>query len=233
MVSPAALMPTLLDMVHAHRDAGAVAAFDWDDTVMQGDAGLAVMAARDQAEGTHTVQTYETLLARGGKELAYPYATTTHQGWTDTDLRQLAATAIQAAVTAGTLVERPWVRELMDAMNEAGWEVWVISASPKSVIDTAAARIGIASERVIAMQMHTNAQGSFVPLLRQPAPYLTGKVPAIQAVARGPITFAASDSPADTALLTLAQHALAVHCRDDGLAELAAERGWWTVEDRR
>ncbi len=231
-MSPDQVKPALHQMVRDHAGAGAVAAFDWDDTCTVGDIGLTCLATLDAENGTHVLPRYRWLCENHSKHVGYRYCTTTHAGRTDADLRALAGRVWQAATADGRIRPRHWIRALMQDMKEHDWQVWIVTANPRPIVQTAAATYGIPPQRVIGMELKTGPDGRLIPVLEEPAPYLEQKVPALMAAVGQKPLFAASDSMSDVALLESAQHSLALPAWNDGLREHASNRGWWTVDDR-
>lgn len=231
-MTPTQLRPALSDMVRSHAGTGAIAAFDWDDTCTVGDIGLTCLATLDAENNTHVLDRYNWMCANVSKHVGYRYCTNTHAGRTDAELNALAERVWHAATQDGRIRPRTWIQELMRDMLANDWQVWVVTANPRSIVQIAAATYGIPRSNVIGMELKTGPDGRLLPVLVQPAPYLDQKVQALlAAVGRNP-TFAASDSISDLALLESAEYSLALPAWNDGLREQAVQRGWWVVDDR-
>jgi phosphoserine phosphatase len=97
-------------------------------------------------------------------------------GHGEDELRAIARAAFDAAVRApvgnvetigGVEIDRfarlhaPMV-ELVRALESAGWQPWIVSASPQVVVEVVAAEAGIPRERVIGVRLPRGADGRLV-----------------------------------------------------------------------
>ncbi len=106
------------------------------------------------------------------------------------------------------LRQRAELKELIQAMQRAGWQVWVISASAQWVVEVAAELYGIPASRVVAMRREV-IDGRITPAILPPVSFSDGKLDAYQMfVSRThPPTFAAGDSLYDWKILEWAEQA--------------------------
>jgi HAD superfamily phosphoserine phosphatase-like hydrolase len=204
-----------------------IAAFDWDDTVTEGDVSLALLRRIDLERGTTLHDDYFRLLADHGRDVAYPRITQWFAGETPASFAAIAARIVDLALESGEVRYRPDMLRLVDAMTAHGWEVWVVSASPAVVVREIAGRIGIPPERVLAMELELDADGRFTETVLQPATYCAGKARALEAALPRAPDFCAGDSRSDADMMALARHALLVHGHDVELHAEAVARGWW------
>lgn len=117
------------------------------------------------------------------------------------------------------------------AMDQ-GIDVYVVSASPRPVVEKAALRVGVAKERVVALTPVFEG-GIMKPRAEEPVPYGEGKVQALAAVTGGrPVAAAFGDNFFDIPLLQAAQIPVAVRpkerlragaARVPGMVELVPE----------
>ncbi|WXH27667.1 hypothetical protein WA016_01592 [Myxococcus stipitatus] len=97
---------------------------------------------------------------------SYAWAAQLLAGHTPSRLRQLASEALSAALTEPMGAKRriggyelpsfirvyEAQRDLIEAMQENGFEVWVVSASPQSAVEVVAAQLGVAAHQVIGIR---------------------------------------------------------------------------------
>ena len=205
----------------------AIAVLDWDDTVIAGDVSLALLNSVDRATGTTHHDEYFRLLAAHGRAVAYPQITQWFAGHTRESFHALAETMLDESLEKGVVAWRPEMVDLIGAMHQAGWEVWVVSASPSVVVSAMAARVGIPGSRVLAMALQTGADGRFTTEVVQPATFCEGKLEAVKLHIGRPPTFCAGDSRSDADMMGYSLSALLIDGHDVDLRAEAIARGWW------
>lgn len=93
---------------------------------------------------------------------AYAWAATLLHGYSDAEVRAMAEQALQGALAAplpnGIRYYEP-MRALVEALQQAGVEVWIVSASAEPLVEAAAAGIGIAAERVVGVRVRQDDNG--------------------------------------------------------------------------
>lgn len=111
---------------------------------------------------------------------------------------------------------RDEMRELMSQMRRAGWQVFVLTASPQWEIEAFAERYAVPPQNVIGMR-RAIVDGRITADIEPPCSWGDGKLDAFnQFVTRErPPTFAAGDSVGDWKLLEWAECALLVQAQDD------------------
>ncbi len=143
--------------------------------------------------------------------------------------------------------------DLARRLEAAGLPVWIVSASPQAVVETCAARVGLAPERVIGVRNRTTKDGALRPALEACGgawdliPYCLGKRAWIQRIIggradpdpmrpdealSGRLWFAAGDGDGDRAFLEDASRLrLVIAQRESRTLRLAREDadGRWLV----
>ena len=125
---------------------------------------------------------------------------------------------------------RPEARKLITMHHEAGRDTWIVSASPKRIVEPLAASLGMTGAigtegRVVGGRFTGELEGPFI--------YGPGKAQAIEKLAsdRGydlDLSYAYSDSVSDLPMMETVGHPVAVN-PDSELDHLAHERGWPVV----
>ena len=212
------------------QNRGAIAAFDFDDTLLDGDLSLTLLNHRDPSGAA--LKDYE----RGCQEdVARAYAQlveTLIVGRRETDIRAEVLELFSHSLSTGALRLRPALIELIWAMQRNSWVVYIVTASPAVVISPVAQQLGIPADHVLGMWCNTDPKDRFCPPTQAPITYREGKVSAIQtAIQSKELTFAAGDAITDLELLEYASNQLVV---DKGVAALrivAEEKGWLIERD--
>lgn len=133
----------------------AVAVFDADGTLWGDDLGdrhLGVLEARGMVvAGPDYGSVFEEYEARCrlDTDAGYAWAVSSMAGLNEGDA---IGTSVLAWAAHRHLVPEA-IRELLTWLEASGVEVWLVSASNRWVIETAAAELGVPPERVIAMSM--------------------------------------------------------------------------------
>lgn len=222
-----------IDALLAQDLHGQVAVFDADETLWSHDVGEAFLQWLI-AEG-HLVQTppaegvwqhYLDLCAQD-KMVGYPYAAQAMAGLSVTELQQLARTffvQFQHNIY-------PAQQRLIQALQGAGAEVWIVSASNQWIIEAAAPVMGVPVERVVGIRVAVE-DGKLTDRVVAPVTYRQGKVEAIQKYIQQQPVLVAGDSMTDYEMLNYAKTlALVINPKDKGapdhnIARLAQQHGW-------
>jgi hypothetical protein len=169
------------------------------------------------------------------------------------------AAAQDATQTIGTTAgENGWLRiydqqkDLIEAAQTRGYDVWIITASPQDVIQTAAQMVGVPADHVIGIRSKTDTAGKLttsfegcgdVPDGGDIIPYVQGKRCYVNKVVYGDTGvaafqrrldrqwFAAGDSDSDVEFLRDARYKLTINRNKADLMCHAYydERGTWTA----
>lgn len=223
----AAVRRSLEEMVVTH--AGGLAAFDFDDTLVDGDISIALLRRMQARIGRDLEAEYESECQALGKRVAYAkLVETLIAGRSEPEVRADTEAAILAGLADGSLRFRPALAELIWAMQRHGWRVWVVTASPAVVIAPAAQRVGVGADRVLGMWCDTDEDGRFCAPTREPVTYRGGKVVAFSSANEGanPL-FAAGDAITDLEMLCVARYALVIDRGNQELLAQAKQRAWW------
>jgi phosphoserine phosphatase len=124
------------------------------------------------------------------------------------------------------------VATVLRALQGEGVEVFLVSASPRAIVEAAAEVVGIAGANVIAATPKHDAQG-IAPEVLRPIPYATGKVARLRERLGARRLYAAfGDNAFDVAMLASAEIGVAVRPKPKlrerasevpGIVELARE----------
>ncbi len=217
----------LLSSLTRGERCGAVC-FDADGTLWPSDVGEEFLQWLDQGrlpsrpKGSAWPE-YERRLAQNAAS-AYAFAVEVMEGL---DESQLVAWA--EPFVADRFVPRiyPEVRRLVDALRQAGDEVWIVSASNAWLVRAAARQIGTQTRCVIGFDARVD-QGRLTRSLITPWPVGMGKAQAL--MQRGVLPMlAVGNSLFDREMLEMAQRAIVVCERAAGPSEavaMARQRGW-------
>ena len=223
----------LLERLRAARHEGDVIASDGDGTLWRGDIGetlfeaaLADRALRDDAgpalsaeaerfeiaasadpHGTAAALYEAQKAGRYPDRAAYAMMAWCFAGYTEGELRSYADEVLDRSDFEASL--RSFTRRLVEFADEAGHSFWLVSASPLAVVQAAAARLGLAPERCVAMLPATEG-GVLLPRLAAEATYAEGKVRRLRDVTKAPLLAGLGDSLYDAALISEARVGVAV-----------------------
>jgi HAD superfamily phosphoserine phosphatase-like hydrolase len=179
--------------------AGGVVAFDGDGTLWSGDVGedffhalVATGDVRDAAQGALAREAAEFGLKTEGTALQlaerlygdylaglYPedrvctMMAWAFAGWTRGEMEAFADATL-AAAHLGTRLHREATETLAWAAGE-GIEVFVVSASPRAIVERAAKRVGVAPDHVVAADPAFDGD-RVLARIERPIPYGDGKV---------------------------------------------------------
>ena len=119
--------------------------------------------------------------------------------------------------------------DLVGQLQEAGWDVWVVTASARAIVTPFAARAGVPADRVLGMELaatddHLEREVTGTVTYRQ------GKVDALRHATGRTADFAAGDSITDLELLRSARYRLYIHRHEVDMHRIATDEGWWLQE---
>jgi len=166
------------------------------------------------------------------------------------------AAAQDATQVIGTTTENGWLRvydqqkDLIQAAQSRGYDVYIITASPQDVIQTAATMVNVPADHVIGIRSKTDGSGKLttsfegcgeVPDGGDLIPYIQGKRCYVNKIVRGDTGavsfersldrpwFAAGDSDSDVEFVRDAHYKLAINRNKADLMchALYNERGTW------
>lgn len=208
--------------------AGGIAAFDFDDTILDGDISLAVLDLLDAETERDLHAEYEADCAVDVRSGYAKLVETLIAGRTELEVRALATQALDTGLSSGRLRFRPAILDLIWALQRHGWTVWIVTASPAVMVSVAAQRVGIPANHVLGMWCRVGPDGRFLAPTQEPVTYRHGKVDALSIATGGRSpTFAAGDAVTDLEMLQSARYALVLDRGNPTLRDEAAVRGWW------
>ncbi|HEY9840869.1 MAG: HAD family hydrolase [Candidatus Sericytochromatia bacterium] len=213
---------------------GQVAVFDADDTLWRHDAGeafLKFLLERNKLvnvpAGFDVFANYEALCAQN-KWLGYPYASQVMAGMKVADIKALAKEFFTGPFQANIY---PGQRSLIQRLQRAGVEVWIVSASPQWLIEQGAPYLGVPADHVVGVRLG-EANGLATPHVIPPMTFRQGKVEAItKYIGKTPV-LVAGDSITDFEMLKIASRLqLVINPKDknapeDNIFYQATQRGW-------
>lgn len=120
---------------------------------------------------------------------------------------------------------RPGIRWMMDRLRAAGFDVWVVSASPKPLVEVGAAAYGVPADHVVGTRVKLDGQGRLSTEIEPPIPWRQGKVDAIQAYIKRKPAVVFGDSWTDLEMLSYAEHGVLLQTGDAELEKAAAGPG--------
>ncbi len=238
MTLPIASPSDIVQRLEAARRARAaervLVAFDADGTLWSGDVGedsfAALLASGEVRDAAHAALAEEAarfapdatgdaraLLARLAlaheagampEDRAYALMAWAFAGWSVAEVRARAAALVErldlrARRQAETAPVIDWARA-------QGVPLWVVSASPRAMVEAGLASLGMGDARVIAMTPR-QAGDVLLPDVERPIPYADGKAAALAAQADGARVLGAfGDSTFDLAMMAVSDVPVAV-----------------------
>ncbi|MGM0556351.1 MAG: HAD family hydrolase [Myxococcota bacterium] len=192
---------------------------------------------------------YGRKYAREGKAACYRWAVRLHVGLRPADIRELTHRAIDREVARALEVEErtttrgetvrisrgirrhAQMRELIDALERVGFDVWVVSATNQWSVEAFAERaFGVPRERVLGNRVAEADDGILTDRTLQPVLFGDGKVDIIaQEIGRRP-ALVFGDSTTDLEMMRHASHLGVLIDRGEQAMRDAAEEYDWAVQ---
>lgn len=221
----------VVSQVLAEPGAGRPVCFDADGTLWRGDVGeelLRHLAAEDRLPAHRGVRNLYAQYERihdADPPAAYAFAVAAMAGMREAELADLCR-AFFARRFAGRLF--PFTRPLLAAFSQRGFVPWIVSASPRWIVEAGAAALGVA--HVIAVDAEVDG-GLLTDRVKRPVPAGQGKVDLLKAQGVQPV-FAAGNGNLDQPMLELAPHRLVIAPFDDPGNQLVrtAEARHWPIQ---
>lgn len=203
----------------AVRNTGAlrlVAVFDADGTLWRGDAGesfFKFQIANKMIPAEYTWNRYHHENTSGDKIKAYTSLATANAGKSEKDLLQVCRLFFRTNMKKDIFIA---MKALVNELKFAGFEVWVVSASPSFIVEAGALEMGIEPSRVIAVRAKVE-NGIIQNELAYPAPYREKKVDAIENIIKTKPVFAAGNTAWDQYMMREAlEMTLAIRSENEG-----------------
>jgi phosphoserine phosphatase len=189
---------------------------------------------------------YGRKYAREGKSACYEWAVRLHVGMQPEQIRRLTQLAVDREIARALGIEERATRRgetvrirrgirrhvqmhaLIRAMEAAGYEVWVVSATNQWSVEAFAERaFGVPRERVLGNRVARADDGSLTDETLEPVLYREGKVEIIEReIGRRP-AMVFGDSDTDLDMLEYASHlAVLVDRGEAAMRDAASEHGW-------
>lgn len=185
------------------------------------------------------IDVYEAIRNDHGTEAAYRWSSIFFAGFYEEEMGALSRKVFDHHLTASSSVGlpsgrelavgiriRPAMQELVRAMLDRTWTVYIVTASPRIPIAVLSHRWNLPAEHVIGMELHRMDDGRFGPHIVEPYPCGEGKVQALRRITEEPLLFAAGDSMMDLPLLEEAQSAMVLDRGSVTLRTMAHQKGW-------
>ena len=213
---------------------GKVAVFDADRTLWKDDVGEAFLKwlikhekLVNLPEGLDPYAHYEALCAQD-KMVGYPYAAQLMAGLSEAEVRRLSATFFAEHFRQNVY---PAQQVLIQKLQEAGVDVWIVSASNQWLIEAAANYLGVPASRVVGIRLEVK-DARLTEQIIQPITFRAGKVAAIKKYIGQQPVLVAGDSMTDYEMLQYASGLrILINPRDKGvdnanIYKLATKQGW-------
>ncbi len=224
---------TARDLAAELRGPKGALAFDGDGTLWSGDVGedffFGILdsgrmhddAARavSQTASAHGIDTsgspaeiarriYATYLeGKFDEELVCEVMTWVNAGWSHAETTAFALGLVDVAFRSRI---HPEVRVVIEEARKLGHEIFVVSASPRPVVEAAAATMGVPSAHVLAATA-VLAGDRYAASVHRPIPYGAGKAAALSsALGNLPLLAAFGDNAFDAEMLAASERPIAV-----------------------
>ncbi len=218
----------VIEPLLATPGAGRPVCFDADGTIWRGDVGedlLRFLVAEDRLPAhrgeRNLYERYEQQHAVD-PPAAYAFAVAAMAGLEEQTLVQWCDD-FYARRFAGRLF--PFTRPLLEAFSAAGYVPWLVSASPRWIVEAGARQLG--GLPVIAVDCELDG-GRLTTRVKRPVPAGEGKASLLKQRGLAPV-FAAGNGELDLPMLELAVARLVVAPHEDpgnSLVRTGVERGW-------
>ncbi len=145
---------------------------------------------------------YSHIISDIGLEAGYRWSSFLFSGWKPSNLRSYSLSVWKENLgkkDPASVHPYPEMIDIISFLHSNHWTVYIVTASPKVVIQAVSGQFGIPEENVIGMELK-EAEGVFFPDILEPFPCMAGKPKAVSS--RGISHFIAfGDSSNDFALL--------------------------------
>lgn len=203
---------------------GAAVAFDADGTLWRGDVGEDFLRYA-AAQGFVARDAYRTYEAHLAVDLATAYGFCAQvlagrtEAWVEAEAQRFFDQRFAGRVFR-------YVRPLLAAVARKGLQPWIVSASPRWLVQAGARRLGMPAEQVLAVSVPV-VDGKLTGAVQRPVPCGAGKAAVLRAAGVRPF-FALGNGAIDVDMLAAAEHALVVAPRDEDtpLVHEALRRHW-------
>lgn len=213
---------------------GQVAVFDADETLWRHDVGEGFLKYLQDnkklamvPDGFDAFARYEALCAQN-KWMGYPYAAQVMAGMQESDVKALAKDFFENHFQQNVY---PAQKALIQRLQAAGVEVWIVSASNQWIVEAGAPSLGVPLNRVVGVRLDV-VKGLVTANIIPPMTFRQGKVEAIQKYIHKTPVLVSGDSITDYEMLrTATALQLVINPKDknapaDNIFRLATDHGW-------
>lgn len=190
------------------------------------------------------LQRYYQLWKEGGKEAGLAFLVQVLKGLTREEVYRLTRDAMDRALTVARCLRkhesngspgepvkvqeglrlRPAMDKMIRRLGEAGFDIWVVSASPEWLVEEAARAYGVPPEKILGNRS-SEKEGRVTGDLLTPVTYRQGKVDAINKfIGRRPL-LVFGDAWTDWEMLEWAEHGVLIDRGKADLNKVAVEAG--------
>ncbi len=219
-----------------------IAAFDADGTLWRNDLGEALFDFQVKKNLLRGLpedpwRHYEGLKKQVSHEVAYLWLAQINLGL---PIDQVRAWAEEAVAAMSPVPIFPEIQDLIQFLQQAKVEVYIVTASIQWAVEPGARRLGLPAENVIGIRTRV-VNGIVTDEQEGPITYKSGKVSGLLERTRGSAPFfCAGNTEGDLPLLEAATHHRLViasapagdrnHSTETRMQEVALQRGWWSVQ---
>ncbi|MBI2945558.1 MAG: haloacid dehalogenase-like hydrolase [Candidatus Wallbacteria bacterium] len=211
------------------------AVFDADHTLWVDDVGegffewLVRTGRLPRVGGTENPFEEYVRIEKSDKLRAYGMAVTRMAGLAESDVTRWAASYFRVVFARRVYAAQ---RNLIRALQGKGWDVWIVSASNRWIVQAGAPYLGVAPSRVVGIDLVVR-DGVLTSELAYPVTWGLGKVAAIERFIGARPDFASGDSRGDLEMMEQARRLalLVVYPKKSsqaGMRATARRRGWLT-----
>lgn len=231
-----------IECLAANSSERLIAAFDADGTLWGFDCGEAFLSYLQDQEvlgpisGKSPVEFYESMRWGGETKKALKWLAQISAGRTLEEVRKMAAHCFDSEEKVPVF---PDMRDLINKLKSSGFEVYIVSASPKWAVEAAAVHVGVDKSHVIGL-MTKIQNNKLTEEMDGPVTSGEGKVEALLHTTQGfNPTFAAGNTHSDLPLMESAQIRLAIASSEAShplfkveqeVQALAKEKAWYFQE---
>ena len=130
---------------------------------------------------------------------------------------------------------RIWIEPVVAALRRLeaqGCSIYVVSGTPRPVLDPLAEHLPVEGERILALELEVDAGGRATGRHRGVPTCGAGKAQALRSRAVGPVRLAVGNSVLDVEMLELSEDVRWVIEPDAGLREIAEHKGWLITDSK-
>ena len=207
----------LTHFVERERHGRRIAIFDADGTLWRGDVGEAFFKHQiergtvPRAPKKDPWQAYLTEALEGETAKAYGWLAQWNAGVEEADLMRWCDEFFRDSWTK--FVFEP-MREFTHTLLNSGFEVWVITGSPRWIVQAGVKGFGIPSDRVLGSSVVVE-KGILTDRIENEVPYRAGKARLVEKIIAGTPAFVAGNTYWDKEMMLMASEMAFAVCSED------------------